>query len=1564
MSSKRKHLALVVACCLAVTTVLPGFSYAASTPEETLPVESTAAIPEEEESTAESVQESTQTPAGESSEESLPENTEASTETPEPTTSFSSQESLNPSNSIEENTLPQENSNESLDSTQAEESSPSLEEVQANAEGEGPQVTDVRIITERNYLEIRWDREVENSIDPSNYVLKNGDQEFRLLTGNRNSMYFEGYAFSSIGFNGTVDDSQTITLEIVEGNTIQDADGNKAEAQKLNVDYESYYTQSYTSKVGIEVISSDNVKESSLEIAASQIDHMLSAPGAKGIVDELVENGAALALYGPDENAYFIPEHRNAWDPEMYYVEGYGGSMYNDCVSSIAEKNVIRVLEDPIEANNTSYRNENILIHEFGHSVKLCGMDMMEDQSLHDEFMALYNSRKRQGRWPNSYAIGNSDEFFATMCTIWFSVMSESKDGSWDGVRGPVNTREELKLYDPETYEFFAKIFPEEFLEDPWNPTGTPGIPDDFEATEFVPAEVEEGSHDYAADTFKILRDGDNGTEYHLEQYNGVVLWWNYGDEDINSWKLTRTADGFHITTLDGSQALAPTDGSTVALADADITDPSQLWNFVPMEGTTGKLVNVGSGQALGVAGKDADGTALQLVDEADAPGWRIDNLTKDAPLVPKASHDFANTYFKVSSSASGAVWENYNGGVIWSTTDSSRNSWKIEIAGEGYFRLIPMDNPDMVLAPQNSGTTAGTRVLITARDDADPTQLWRLEDADGALRFVNKASGLAIGLKDNSTENDTQMVLAEVDEESIYQQWDVTNKTTSAALSQPDIPNYVANVEKTVTVESVRLIEEDYVEIIWSENVSESTLPENYKITINGQEVAIDPGRSFYYRQMTSLGLADPLEDPENATGTLEILGNIGNAKVEQTTYEFQYVPYYTQFVTSESGIVVKANDKVQKSTLELTAKTIDFMLSKRPEIAAEMVENGADVAIYSYPEENAYYLPEFRIQTDPNVSPALGLGGNMQLNTSSFAESTVLGHGENVLVHEFGHAIKALGISQLADQSLIREYEEAYIHANLSGLWPDTYAISNAEEFFASVSTVWFECGYETDMNWGGTAGPVNTKEDLKMYDPQTYEFFSKIYPDEHLPEDCWDYSSLENKYPITETPDTVEPEPPVDPDDAGLPPEDYDLDQHYFKIYSYLGTNVIDHDPAGSETAVNTWWDYSNSGYNYNFDGLSWKVEKVGDYYRFIHKVDGRVLMPENSGTEIGTPIIAGELDENDDTQLWQLVRVEGYFCQLVNKASGLVLGTQNHALPADGTLLELTAYTKEPSYSQQWRVIRLKDNPGDPNLMDDHYAIRPLRMDYSALETAGEKALALDRSLYTAESLEALDAAMAGYANAMENGLAPQEWIDNMAAGIQTALDALVLQGSTDPTDPTDPTTPSEPGTVTYTPSITLKLNGTQPAQAETFRFHLEAASSNPEGAVLGSTTAVLKGSGTASFGPITFHKAGEYRFTIWQEAGKTDGVVYDGRVWTLTVTVAEKDGVLSISQVLYEPDTHLANSTAAAFTNQYQTSSTVKTGDDTHLLAMAAVMASAAAAAIWLTVKRSKCRREE
>ena len=171
---------------------------------------------------------------------------------------------------------------------------------------DAPQVTDVRILKERNYLEIRWDQEVQNSVDPDNYILKNGDTEFQLLTGNWNTMYFDGYAFSSIGFEGTVDESEPITLEIVDGNTIQDEDGNGAEHGIYDVDYENYYTQFYTSQTGIVVKASDNVQASSLEAAADQIDHMLGKTET-GIAARMAEYGASMALYGPDENAYFIP---------------------------------------------------------------------------------------------------------------------------------------------------------------------------------------------------------------------------------------------------------------------------------------------------------------------------------------------------------------------------------------------------------------------------------------------------------------------------------------------------------------------------------------------------------------------------------------------------------------------------------------------------------------------------------------------------------------------------------------------------------------------------------------------------------------------------------------------------------------------------------------------------------------------------------------------------------------------------------------------------------------------------------------------------------------------------------------------------------------------------------------------------------------------------------------------------------------------------------------------------------------------------------------------------------
>ena len=146
-------------------------------------------------------------------------------------------------------------------------------------------------------------------------------------------------------------------------------------------------------------------------------------------------------------------------------MAGYGGEMTNPA-SSISEANVIRLRTGRYA---TSYPNEMILVHEFGHAIHLVGMNGLKDQTLADMIRKVYQHASDNGLWPDTYAISNYEEYFATLSTVWFNVMQEGVDGRLDGIRGPVNTREELKVYDPEGYELMKHIYPEKTLPEPWH---------------------------------------------------------------------------------------------------------------------------------------------------------------------------------------------------------------------------------------------------------------------------------------------------------------------------------------------------------------------------------------------------------------------------------------------------------------------------------------------------------------------------------------------------------------------------------------------------------------------------------------------------------------------------------------------------------------------------------------------------------------------------------------------------------------------------------------------------------------------------------------------------------------------------------------------------------------------------------------------------------------------------------------------------------------------------------------------------------------------------------------
>ncbi len=240
--------------------------------------------------------------------------------------------------------------------------------------------------------------------------------------------------------------------------------------KEVSVPFEDYYKYKLITKSGVLVKGSDKLLwgEKTVARAGELVDIQLSA--SPDIAAQMVASGASLSIYGPGENAYHVPEHRSGYHVDSLYVEGFGG-----IACSITECNIwhwhAKNDARPDKNYTTHYLNENILIHEFGHGVKIAGIDRMQDRSLYTEFQMLYRHAKSAGLWPNTYAISNSDEYFATLSAIWFNVMNECHgDDGWDGTRGPINTRRELYNYDIDAYKFFSKIYPYRNLDGEWTP--------------------------------------------------------------------------------------------------------------------------------------------------------------------------------------------------------------------------------------------------------------------------------------------------------------------------------------------------------------------------------------------------------------------------------------------------------------------------------------------------------------------------------------------------------------------------------------------------------------------------------------------------------------------------------------------------------------------------------------------------------------------------------------------------------------------------------------------------------------------------------------------------------------------------------------------------------------------------------------------------------------------------------------------------------------------------------------------------------------------------------------
>ncbi len=212
-----------------------------------------------------------------------------------------------------------------------------------------------------------------------------------------------------------------------------------------------------------------------------------------------------------------------------------------------------------------------------------------------------------------------------------------------------------------------------------------------------------------------------------------------------------------------------------------------------------------------------------------------------------------------------------------------------------------------------------------------------------------------------------------------------------------------------------------------------------------------------------------------------------------------FELDPFYEQWIDVE-GLPVVASAKVDSYALKEAAWLIRQMIGHRQDVLQALAKNNVRFAVMAHNELTTQIPEHSDLQPDYYWDRrARGLGSTPARPAVSCGEENLLNYQgdpyftENILVHEFAHAIHQMGLNTV-DPSFDDRLKVLYDAAVEKGLWKDTYAITNRAEYWAEGTQSWFDTNRANDDQHNH----VDTRDKLKEYDPALATLLTEVFGD----------------------------------------------------------------------------------------------------------------------------------------------------------------------------------------------------------------------------------------------------------------------------------------------------------------------------------------------------------------------------------------------------------------------------------------------------------------------------------